>query len=415
MDGKLCLWSERVRTQCVELHRDSIHPVSKVVSDSRYNVALACGYDGNIAIWNFGSDQDSSSSSGGRAGGSRVGGNGRGAVVRSTASSRASASAANFTRMSSLVPTGYLTAHSEPVLECSYCGNSFASGDKAGALIVWDLQRGAPKHRFRAHPGPVTGVHCMDDRNTIITSGTDGFVKIWDPRTEGSGLVAKIPAHAQPAPGGGSGGGGGGGGRGGGGGGSDRGRGSRARPAWDASPSEGSLSGSGNVIRVSGGRGGGGVASTTATPVACMSVVYSRGSSGDVSHIITGGGGAQDSSLAVLDARRSFQPVCRWDHHQNGIYSLCVVGDECILSGDGVGTLMCHHLLSGEAQSMAGGGGRGGGGGDAESLRYGIGASEMGGIRSINCVNGKVVTAGEDGKVLVFDYDALGDVGGMVL
>lgn len=60
-------------------------------------------------------------------------------------------------------------------------------------MLVWDLVKGLLLHRFRAHPGPVMAIECGGDRSTIITSGTDGYVKIWDPSMKGSGLVAKIP------------------------------------------------------------------------------------------------------------------------------------------------------------------------------------------------------------------------------
>jgi hypothetical protein len=111
-------------------------------------------------------------------------------------------------------------------------------------------------------------------------------------------------------------------------------------------------------------------------------------------YIVTGSGSPSDSSLAVIDVRQGFKPVTRWEHHRNGVYSLCVAGDECILSGDGMGTLLCHNLLASEFEYPR------------NCLKYGIGASEQGAVRSIQCLNGKVVTAGEDGKVMIFDYDA---------
>jgi hypothetical protein len=111
-------------------------------------------------------------------------------------------------------------------------------------------------------------------------------------------------------------------------------------------------------------------------------------------YIVTGSGSPTDSSLAVIDVRQGFKPVSRWDHHRNGVYSLCVVGDECILSGDGMGTLLCHHLLASELDYPR------------NCLKYGIGASQQSAVRAIHCLGGKVVTAGEDGKVMVFDYDA---------
>jgi hypothetical protein len=70
------------------------------------------------------------------------------------------------------------------------------------------------------------------------------------------------------------------------------------------------------------------------------------------------------------------------------------VGEQCVLSGDGLGTLLSHHLLASSLDSPR------------ACLKYGVGASQHSAVRAISCANGKVVTAGEDGKVLIFDYDS---------
>ena len=365
MDGKLCLWSERVRSQCIELQCDSMHPISKVVSDVRSNIAMSCKYDGRIAVWNFGDEPadgkpEHSVIHSGRAGGA--------------------------THSPGPVPLSYLSAHTEPVLECAYRGNTFVSGDKAGSMVIWDISRCQAKHRFRAHPGAITGLDCMEDRATVISCGVDGFVKVWDPRTAGSGLVHKIPAHVQ-----------------------------QTAAAASSTPFAGRgavAAGRGRVTAgrtISAGRTsssltagrGRGLTAASAAPspaggasaIACMAVSSSRGSSTDACYIVTGSGSATDSSLVVIDIRQGFRPVSRWDHHRNGVYSICIAGDQCVLSGDGLGTLLCHSLLGSELDDPR------------SCLKYGIGASEQGAVRAIHCLNGKVVTAGEDGKVMVFDYD----------
>jgi WD40 repeat protein len=373
MDGKLCLWSERTRSQCVELRNDSTHPISKVISDVRYNVAMSCSYDGSIALWSFDDDIAESKPVA------------RSSSIRSGGPRGASAP----THM----PAGYLAAHTEPVMECGYRGDVFISGDKAGSIIIWDLAQCKPKTRFRAHPGPVTAVDCAEDRATFISSGTDGYVKVWDPRMSGSGLVHKIPAHVQQSTtnaGGGP-------------------RGPTSQPSARSGSSAlvpagrgrataGRGSSVGSSARTVAGRGSTSSAppanAPAASPISCMAVTTSRGSSSDMCYIVTGSGSPTDSSLAVIDVRQGFKPVSRWDHHRNGVYSLCVVGDECILSGDGMGTLLCHHLLASELDYPR------------NCLKYGIGASQQGAVRAIHCLGGKVVTAGEDGKVMVFDYDA---------
>jgi hypothetical protein len=417
MDGKLCLWSERNRSQCIDLHRDSIHPISKVVSDMRYNIAMSCSYDGSIAVWNF-SDSSSeiaeSKSSGGSLSSAKTCGL-RTAAPRSHGSLMRQHAGPN--QSNSPLPAGYLAAHTEPVLECAYRGDTFVSGDKSGSMIIWDLRRCQPLHKFRAHPGAITAVDCMEDRCTVITTGTDGFVKVWDPRTPGSGLVAKIGAHAGvsggPGPGGGSGSGSGSGRPVGGPGSAGRGVSGRTtgvpvrRLGRSAAAGSGmgarivSMDGRGTTIeRVSGSgsagpssRGGGGSGGPAAGAISCMAVTESKGSCSDACYIVTGGGSAADSSIALLDMRRGAAPVSRWNHHRNGVYSLCVVGEQCVLSGDGEGTLLCHQLLASEFDYPQ------------NCLKYGIGASSQGAVRTIDCINGKVVTSGEDGNVLVFDYD----------
>jgi WD40 repeat protein len=365
MDGKLCLWSAHSRNQCIDLARDSTHPVSKVVGDTRFNSAISCGYDGNIELWNLNdSQQEIPSASASRR-----------PIGRPGMSNSANSRLAPSVRIS---PMAVMTGHADPVLECSYFNSFFASGDKGGNLMIWDLNRAQALHRFRAHPGPITAIECNESSRIVITSGTDGFVKVWDPRSSGSGLVHKIAVHVRQP---------------------------QAAPVRHAPSSSGRSSG-----RTSGrggsstGRSMGGPSSSappsagpTAYPVSVMSAIYSRGSSSDMNYIITGGGSPDDSRLMLLDIRQSFQPVISWDHHRNGIYSLCVVGDNVVFSGDGVGTVLCHHLFSPDPMDFAQD--------QRQCLKFGLGASEKGAVRSMQVIQNKLVTCGEDGKVLVFDFD----------
>lgn len=344
---------------------------------------MSCSYDGAIAVWSFNED----------------------AIPQAEAKSTSRSSALRNAAAVGPVPRSYMSAHTEPVMECGYRGDVFVSGDKGGSMIIWDLSRAQPKHKFRAHPGPITAIDCMEDRNTFITCGTDGFVKIWDPRAAGSGLVAKVAAHVTRAP----------------------------PPSAPSRAVATNRSGPGvRISTVSGGRatterfsgssvGGAGRGAVSRSPapnsgsgsssgssgagplgapagascaISCMAMTSSRGSSSDASYIITGSGSPEDSSLVVMDLRQGCKPVSRWDHHRNGVYSLCLVGDACVFSGDGMGTLLCHHLLESELEYPR------------TCLKYGIGASEVGAVRAINCLNGKVVAAGEDGNVMIYDYDA---------
>ena len=164
MDGKLCLWSETNRTVCVELENANAtgdaFPVSKVVSDMRYNVAFSCSYSGIISIWALGFNESSlpSSSSTGlndsasmpsitRGGGAAI------TRVQSGRNYRKQASIPSMVSSSMISPHSHLNGHTEPVLDCSYRDSTFVSGDKGGGMLVWDISRTQLKHRFRAHPG----------------------------------------------------------------------------------------------------------------------------------------------------------------------------------------------------------------------------------------------------------------------
>lgn len=82
---------------------------------------------------------------------------------------------------------------------------------------------------------------------------------------------------------------------------------------------------------------------------------------------------------------------CIVDHYQhcrNGVYSLCVIGNNCVVVGDGVGMVLIYDVTQN----------------GSEALKYGLSASSSGGVRGITCLDGKIVTAAEDGKVLVYSY-----------
>eukprot|EP01041_Mallomonas_annulata_P001875 gene1875-3635_t len=120
--------------------------------------------------------------------------------------------------------------------------------------------------------------------------------------------------------------------------------------------------------------------------VSCMSLMQSRGGGGggggDVTNVVTGG---SDNAVVCMDARMNFEVVGRWVHHKNCVYILSTVGDRCVFSGDGMGMMLCYDVSEG-------------------AVKYGLGASENSAVKAICCMDNKVVTAGEDGKVLIFNY-----------
>eukprot|EP01038_Epipyxis_sp_PR26KG_P007642 gene7642-10402_t len=399
MDGKLCLWSESNRKQCIDLSNASEFPISKVLTDNRYNAAISCSYDGKISIWKFNESshrsyepqrnevshvKPSSIQSS-----VTVNKNNHGQLVsRSTKTN-------NESLASSFTPEHQLDGHrNEAITECSYNGNNLVSGDKSGAVLVWDLTMHRLLHRFRAHPGPITALECFNDNNDeesnnhmFISCGTDGYVKVWDPRTS-AGLVHKIPSHVrfennkdviQSN--------------------------NSNRLNKNTSSSVGSrnnhnkLNNSSEIVK----NNNSSSSSSSSTQqkaigssISCLTTIGSRGVSQVPGYVITSSGSPEDSSIVLLDSRMSFRIVNKWSHHQNGVYSLCTIGDEVLFSGDGVGNLFCYNLLSAELESAD------------RCLQYGIKSSERGAVRSINCLNGKIVTTNEDGNVLIFDYSNLG-------
>ena len=127
----------------------------------------------------------------------------------------------------------------------------------------------------------------------------DGYVKLWDMKSrEGSGLVMKSLVHygvpSQP-------------------------------PRGKASSSSSS-------------------SATTGMAVSCMSMALEERGSGGISYIVTAGA---DSAVCLLDARRNFSIVERWEHHRIGVYSMCVIGGDCVMTGDGSGGMLCYDIRSG--------------------------------------------------------------------
>lgn len=117
--------------------------------------------------------------------------------------------------------------------------------------------------------------------------------------------------------------------------------------------------------------------------VTSISMIDYQGS-GSLSYIISGGA---DSAVVIQDIRRNGDIVQRWDGHcKNGIYSMAIAEwDKSVFVGDGAGMVMCYDICNGE-------------------LKYGLGASETGAVSTMQICSNMLVTGGEDGKMLLYDY-----------
>ena len=97
--------------------------------------------------------------------------------------------------------------------------------------------------------------------------------------------------------------------------------------------------------------------------------------------------------------------VEKFGQHRNGVHSLLVVDENCVFSGDGAGILHCHSL----SNSMT------------STLVYGLGASRIGAVKTINMLNnnqrnatsnnnstgnnrGYIMTGADDGKAIIWEY-----------
>ena len=133
--------------------------------------------------------------------------------------------------------------------------------------------------------------------------------------------------------------------------------------------------------------------------VTCLSHV-----SPDSPYLISGGA---DGYLNLIDLRRlsassgsttgssGSMIVRKFGHHTNGVHCMRIVATDstCVFTGDGAGVLHCHSLVS-----------------ESPSLVYGLGASQLGAVKTIEIIsktsrcNGYVVTGGDDGKGVSWEY-----------
>ena len=140
MDKRLCLW-DRSAVKCSDLvgHNGSI---SKVAVDSS-NVGLSCAYDSSLLVWQL-------------------------------------------DRLECV--QGLFNGHRDAVMEFAWRNSLAVSGDRAGGLAFWDINRPEPLKTVNAHGGAVSKItFYSDDRQTnniVLTAGQrDGKLTIFDMRT----------------------------------------------------------------------------------------------------------------------------------------------------------------------------------------------------------------------------------------
>lgn len=100
------------------------------------------------------------------------------------------------------------------------------------------------------------------------------------------------------------------------------------------------------------------------------------------SKIVTGG---SDKAIRVLDPKFGFKVCTEMKHHKDVVTCLRLMDDLCV-SGSGNGNVLVHSIETGKCF-------------------YGMKVSEEGAVSCIEIVSpDKLVCAGGDGKLVVFDY-----------
>ena len=238
--------------------------------------------------------------------------------------------------------------HNTPVIDCIYSNKTLVSGSRDGVLCFWDMITGQLMNRINAHNGQISVLQSTSNNgNQFISGGIDGQVKVWDIREKYPVLYKSIPVNR-----------------------------SRENKMVAA------------VSCMIGTEATSGTNSETDTGDMCR-------------HIVTGGA---DGSVVILDTRMNFTELHRWKYHKSSVTALYAVGDNCIFSGDALGMMHCYDIAtSSNSNESILGIDR-----DVEGigLRYGLGASENSAVKGICCIDRKIVTIGEDGKILIFIYDS---------
>jgi WD40 repeat protein len=58
-------------------------------------------------------------------------------------------------------------------------GKTLAAGDKAGNLMMWDLETGTEKFRTKAHEAQINALTLSPDGKTLVSCAHDGTVRLW--------------------------------------------------------------------------------------------------------------------------------------------------------------------------------------------------------------------------------------------
>lgn len=104
------------------------------------------------------------------------------------------------------------------------------------------------------------------------------------------------------------------------------------------------------------------------------------------SHYLISGG--CDGNVIIHDLRKEFEILSMSSHCQGGVSAMRLVGEDCLVVSDCSGKILFYNIRSHSS----------------ENLIYGLGASSIGSVTTIDCLDNKIITSGQDGNIIIFTY-----------
>jgi WD40 repeat protein len=77
-------------------------------------------------------------------------------------------------------------------------GKLTVNKDADSFVLLWDAQTGRQVNKLRGHKGAVMAVAFWPDDKTLVSGGTDGIVRLWEPQAPGSSPRKPLPPSTGP-------------------------------------------------------------------------------------------------------------------------------------------------------------------------------------------------------------------------
>lgn len=242
-----------------------------------------------------------------------------------------------------------LLGHTGSVSQVDAFGTVALSAGYDRTLRVWDLNRKACVATLSGHAQPV--MHFAWCGPTVLSGDRKGTVKAWDIES-GTALHSHDTKRGQV--------------------------GSLGHSITDEMGHLSYVGDQGGVLSIFDfRRSGAPLMEVTLHPGGVLSDIKAMAA---LSLVVTAGA---DKKIHCLEPRMNFEPVLTFTDHKDFIYSMHVMAD-VVLSGAGNGWLLAHSATTGKCL-------------------YGLGANAAA-VRAIHATPSYLVAAGDDGKLMVYDY-----------